>query len=137
MKRGSRVIQRGMTLVEIMVVLAIFTMVMGAVGVGALRAYGKASCKKAWADTQEIAQAVTVYETENNGDCPKSIDDLVQGRFLTKMPLDPWGQPYSFKCPGDKVSDGADIWSKGKNKSEGDDDDVRGWLRVEEVKCAK
>jgi general secretion pathway protein G len=137
MKRQKRARQSGMTLVEIMVVLAIFTMVMGAVGVGAFRMWGKANCKKAWADAQEIAQAVTVYETENNGDCPKSIDELVQSKFLTKAPIDPWGQPYMFKCPGDKTSDGADIWSKGKNKADGDEDDVRGWVRVEEVKCAK
>jgi general secretion pathway protein G len=128
--------QRGMTLVEIMVVVAIIGLVMGAVALGAIPMLNRANCKTAWSETQNISQAVAVYQTENNGDCPKSLDDLVAGKFLSKSPVDPWGQPFNFKCPGDKNTDGADIWSKGKNKTEGDEDDVRGWLKQEEV-CKK
>src|SRR5258708_6139997 len=135
-RKNQRAIQRGMTLVEIMVVVAIIGLVMGAVALGAIPMLNKANCKTAWSETQNIAQATAVYQTENNGDCPKSLDDLVSGKFLSKQPVDPWGQPFSFKCPGDKNSDGADIWSKGKNKQEGDDDDIRGWLNQKE-QCEK
>ena len=128
--------QRGMTLVEIMVVVAIIGLVMGAVALGAFPMLAKANCKTAWAETQNIQQAVSVYQTENNGDCPKALDELVSGKFLSKAPVDPWGQPFNFKCPGDKNTDGADVWSKGKNKTDGDDDDVRGWLKQEE-QCKK
>ena len=127
---------RGMTLVEIMVVIAIIGMVMGAVVVGAMPALERARCKTAWSETQTVGQAVATYQTENNGDCPKSMEDLVTGKFLTKAPVDPWGQPLQYKCPGDKNTDNADIWSKGKNKQDGDDDDVKGWLKQEEA-CKK
>jgi general secretion pathway protein G len=136
MRRKKIAVQSGMTLVEIMVVVAIIGLVMGAVALGAFPMLNRANCKTAWAETQNISQAVSVFQTENNGDCPKSLDELVTGKFLSKQPVDPWGQPFNFKCPGDKNTDGADIWSKGKNKTEGDDDDVRGWLKQEE-QCKK
>ena len=129
--------QRGMTLVEIMIVLAIIAMVMGMVGFAAFPMLQKANCKTAWSEAQTIQQAITTFQTDNAGDCPKSLDDLVSGKFLSKSPTDPWNQPFKFKCPGDKMTDGADIWSSGKNKQDGDDDDVRGWLKLEEACKAK
>jgi general secretion pathway protein G len=128
--------QGGMTLVEIMVVVTIIGVVMGAVGFYAIPMLNKANCKTAWSEAQTIAQAVSVYQTENNGDCPKSLDDLVQGKFLSKAPVDPWGQPFNYKCPGDKAADGADIWSKGRDKQEGTEDDVRGWAKMDD-QCKK
>ena len=128
--------QKGMTLVEIMVVIAIIGMVMGAVVVGAMPALEKARCKTAWAETQTVGQAIATYQTENNGDCPKSMDELVSGKYLSKAPTDPWNKPLNFKCPGDKNTDGADVWSGGRNKTEGDDDDVKGWVKPEEA-CNK
>ena len=127
-RTGNR--SRGMTLVEIMVVVAIIGLVMGAVAIGAIPMLNRANCKTAWSETQTIAQAIASYQMENNGDCPHSLDELVQGKFLSKPPIDPWGQPFNYKCPGEKVGDGADIWSKGRNKQDGDEDDVRGWSRT-------
>ena len=128
--------QKGMTLVEIMIVVAIIGLVMGMVVVAAYPALISAQCKTAWSESQSIAQAINQYETDNNGDCPKSLDDLVAGKYIGKTPTDPWGQAFSFKCPGDKQPDGADIWSKGRNKQDGDEDDVRSWLKIEEA-CKK
>lgn len=132
-KLARRGAQRGMTLVEIMIVIAIIGLVMGAVVVAAVPALEKARCKTAWQETQSIGQAVAMYQTENNGDCPKSIDELVSAKLLPKAPADPWGKPFAMKCPGDKNTDQADIWSSGKNKQEGDDDDVKGWLKMDEA----
>ena len=127
--------QRGMTLIEIMVVVAIIGLVMGAVVVAAVPQLEKARCKTAWSETQTIAQAIGTYQTDNAGDCPKSLDELVTGKFLSKTATDPWGQPFKYKCPGDKTSDGADIWSAGKNKQDenGTGDDVSNWGKPEEI----
>lgn len=137
MKRATvvkRSIQRGMTIVEIMVVVAIIGLVMGAVAVGALPALARANCKTAWTETQNIQQAVAVYQTDNNGECPKSIGDLVAGKYLTKDPKDPWNQIFGFKCPGDGRD--VDVWSKGKDKQEGTEDDIKGWGNQNE-QCKK
>ena len=135
-RTAARGAERGMTLIEIMVVIAIIGLVMGAVAVGVIPQLEKARCKTAWATTQVIAQAYGAYQTDNAGECPKSLDDLVTGKYLSKTAVDPWGQPFKFKCPGDKQPDGADIWSKGRNKQDGDDDDVKGWVKQEEA-CNK
>ena len=125
-QRGQRG-QRGMTLVEIMIVIAIIGMVMGAVVVGAFPAFKKAQCKTAWTETQSIAQAITAYQTDHDGDCPKGMDDLVSGKYLSKAPTDPWGKSIEYKCPGDKNTDGSDVWSSGPDKNSGSPDDVLGW----------
>ncbi len=130
-------VQRGMTLVEIMVVVTIIGAVMAAVGFYAIPMLNKGNCKAAYIMLQKISGAVDMYKTENSGDCPKSLDELMTGKFLQKQDsVDPWGQPYNFKCPGDKNTDGADIWSKGRNKQDGDEDDVRSWLGQNE-QCKK
>lgn len=137
-KQGQKRGQQGMTLVEIMIVLAIIAMVMGMVGFAAFPMLQKANCKAAWSQAQTIQQAIATYQTDNAGDCPKTLDDLVSGKFLTKSPVDPWNQPFKFKCPGEKGgADTADIWSSGKNKQDGDDDDIRGWVKLEEACKAK
>ena len=86
---------------------------------------------------QEISHAISMFQTDANGDCPKSIEDLVSGKYLPKAPTDPWGQPFMFKCPGDKNTDVADIWSKGRDKQEGTDDDVKGWDKLGDACKAK
>ena len=63
--RRNRIVkssQRGMTLVEIMVVIAIIGLVMGAVVVGAFPQFKKAQCKTAWTETQSVQQAIIAYQ---------------------------------------------------------------------------
>jgi general secretion pathway protein G len=124
-----------MTLVEIMVVIAIIGVVMGAVAIGAIPMLNKANCKTAWSEAQSISQAIATYQMENNGDNPKSLDELVSGKFLSKEPIDPWGQKFEMTCPGQQNTDGCDVYSKGRNKQAGDDDDVKGWAKTAEAAC--
>ena len=126
---------RGMTLIEIMIVVAIIGLVMGMVGVAAVPQFLKAQCKTAWSEAQAAQQAVSNFQTENNGDCPGSIEDLVKGKYLTKA-QDPWGQPLKLK----KVENGdtcADVYSTGRNKQDesGSGDDVTGWAKTAEEAC--
>ena len=138
-RTAARGAERGMTLIEIMVVIAIIGLVMGAVAVGVIPQLEKARCKTAWAETQTIGEAIASYQTDNAGECPKSLDELVSGKFLKNAPIDPWNQPFNFKCPGDKLTDGADIWSNGRNKQNesGSGDDVGAWMKQNEACKAK
>ncbi len=120
---------RGMTLVEIMVVVAIIGMLMGTVGVYAYGQLEKARDKDTRMVIHNVEQALVHFQTDNP-DCPKSINDLVAGKYMQKEPKDGWGQPLRFVCPGTHGnSDSADIWSTGKNKQDenGAGDDISSW----------
>lgn len=120
--------ERGMTLLEIMIVLALIGMVMSAIGVG-LNAYFKKGQKKtAQITAGQIAQAAEQYMMENNSNCPGSLDDLVANKNLTaKQKKDPWGKEFMMKCPGTGNPDGVDIVSSGPDKQEGTADDIKSW----------
>ena len=125
--RVRRAISRGMTLVEIMVVVAIIGMLMGTVGVYAYGRLEKAKITDTKVIIKNIEQALVHFQTDNTDGCPKSLTDLFTQKYLTKDPVDAWGQPLVFKCPGEHNPDGADIISKGKDKQEGTADDIKSW----------
>jgi general secretion pathway protein G len=120
-----------------MVVITIMAMVMGAVAVAVFPALKRASCKTAYSEEQVIAQQVGIYRSDNNYDCPRSLSDLFSQKYISKEPVDPWGKPFSFKCPGEKNTDTADIWSSGPDKQEGTPDDIRGWMGIEQCNQIK
>lgn len=44
-----------------------------------------------------------------------------------KVPIDPWGEPYQYRYPGVKNKGGYDLFSKGPDKIEGNEDDIGNW----------
>jgi general secretion pathway protein G len=118
---------RGMTLVEIMIVVAIIGMLMGTVGVYAFGRFEKAKVTDTKIIIKNVEQALVHYQTDNTDPCPKSLSELAAQKYLSKEPVDAYGQPLSFKCPGEHNTDGADIVSKGKDRQEGTADDIKSW----------
>ena len=118
---------RGMTLVEIMVVVAIIGMVMGAVAVGAVGALNKAKVRNTKVIVHTVQEALVHYATDNTDSCPKQLSDLVTQKYLTKDPKDDWGQMLNYVCPGTHNTDGADVWSKGPDKQDNSADDITSW----------
>lgn len=118
---------RGMTLIEIMVVVAIISMLMGTVAIGAFSQLEKAKVKNAKMIIKACEQGLIAYQTDNTDSCPKQLVDLYSQKYITKEPKDPWGEPLIFKCPGEHNKDGADLVSKGKDKQEGTPDDIKSW----------
>jgi len=54
-----------------------------------------------------------------------------KGPYLRKKPLDPWGNPYIYKYPGVHGAD-YDLYSYGKNGTEGGGDDITSWEKESE-----
>jgi general secretion pathway protein G len=115
----------GMTLMEIMIVFALIALIMGAVGVGAFSQFKKGQMKTARIQVNEIMQKGQQFMMDNNNECPKTLDDLVAQKYMTKKPKDPWNKEYILRCPGQINTDGIDVISVGPDGQEGTADDVK------------
>lgn len=125
-RRRARVADAGMTLIEIMIVLAIIGMVMGGVGFGAFNYYRKSQVKTARIAANKVAQATQQFMIDNNNNCPTALDDVIAQKFLqAKDKKDPWNRDYLMRCPGQQNTDGVDIVSLGPDGQEGTADDIK------------
>ncbi|MCA9710428.1 MAG: type II secretion system protein GspG [Myxococcales bacterium] len=113
--------QRGMTLIEIMVVVAIISLIMGGVGIMAFNRYQDAQKSDAKNQAIQIQQAVEQYRMAKNK-CPKALQDLKAAGFISRVSKDPWGGDYTFTCPGEKTS--VDVVSPGEDGELGTPDDI-------------
>jgi prepilin-type N-terminal cleavage/methylation domain-containing protein len=120
--------QRGMTLLEIMIVLAILALVMGLViGPKIMDRYRDSQRKIAklavdkFADQEYPQWAVAHPSTP----CPAGLVELAMNRNST---TDPWGTDYKMHCGANapaKVPFGAS--SFGEDTTEDTKDDIRSW----------
>jgi general secretion pathway protein G len=123
--------RRGMTLLEILIVLAILGLVMGLlVGPQLISMFGEAESKVAQTEVKKYTfEAYTRWKMSNPGKgCPDSLADL--NKYVGKSDAkDPWGNDYVMYC-GDNApagSNGFGVYSKGPDKKEGTEDDIRSW----------
>ena len=131
LKESTRGASKGFSLLEIMVVITIMAMIMGAVSVGVMTYLDKSKVKQAKMDIQTISNALDLYKTEF-GKYPESDDGLsrlVEEKILKekKVPKDPWGNEYIYIFPGSNNDDGFDLYSFGADGREGGEDDITNW----------
>jgi general secretion pathway protein G len=115
---------RGMTLIEILVVLAIIGLIMGGVAIMAFNAFEGSKEKAAAKDIATLAQSVEMYRLQKNK-CPKTTQDLKAAGVVARVTKDPWGQDYVIKCPGEHGP--VDISSPGPDGQAGNEDDINSW----------
>jgi general secretion pathway protein G len=124
-KLARRAATRGMTLIEILVVLAIIGLIMGGVAVVAVNAMNSARVDTAGNDIGNLVQSVEMYQLQKKGKCPKTVQDLKAAGVVKKANTDPWGAEYVIKCPGEH--DTVDISSPGPDGELGNEDDINSW----------
>ena len=122
---AGRTAEAGMTMLEIMIVLAIIGLVMSVVGVGVFQSFKKAQKKIAQVAVNEIASKTVQFMTDNSNECPKSVDDLVAQKYMPKKQKDPWNHDFILRCPGTVNTDGIDVVSLGPDGQEGTADDIK------------
>ncbi len=92
------------TLMEVMVVVAIIVILAGVATVSISRQYAKAQQSKARMDIDAIDKAIKLYQLDNGGSLPTSLQELIQSTdggepYLQGGPnalLDPWKRPYQY-----------------------------------------
>lgn len=129
--RNLRRAQRGMTLLEIMIVLAILALVMGlVVGPRVMRMFGESKVDIARATTKKYAfEAYPSWSAAHpDKSCPEKLEDLNE-YMNNKDVKDPWGGQFKMLC-GQNLPAGAKgmaVMSPGEDGKEGTTDDVKSW----------
>jgi general secretion pathway protein G len=115
---------RGVTLVEVLIVVAILALIAGGVAIYAIPRYIEAQKKTAETDARNLRGVVDQWRMahpDRQSECPTG-DILVAERMVQEPPLDPWRHAYRIVCSGIGVS----IASDGPDGKPGTEDDI--WL---------
>lgn len=115
--------ERGMTLIEIMIVVSIIAMVAAGVAVVAIPKMKEAQIQSAETGARVIRSAVSQWQLAENeySECP-NVSRLIQDKQLDagQSTTDPWGEEYEIACVDDEVV----VNSKGPDKKKGTADDI-------------
>jgi general secretion pathway protein G len=123
--------QKGMTLLEIMIVLAILALIMGlVVGPRVMKLFGQSKENIAAATVKKYANEAYPLWSQANPDkvCPAGIEAL--GEYMNSQDnKDAWGQPYRLLCGPTAPAgvQGIGVVSNGPDQKENTPDDVKSW----------
>jgi general secretion pathway protein G len=130
--RSIRDSEAGLTLVEMIVVLAIIALVAALIVPNVIGRPDQARVTVATTDLKTIGAALKMYRLDN-GDYPTTAQGLAAlakapttpplarawaaGGYLEQVPVDPWGRAYVYRSPGE--AGGFDLLSLGKDGKPG------------------
>jgi len=135
-----RTLERGFTLVEMLVVISIIALIMALVGPRVLNFLAESKVKAAKIQIASLESALDLYALDT-GQYPSSSDGLDalmhrpggvtswSGPYLkgNEVPNDPWGRPYIYRSPGEHGP--YDIVSYGPKGQEGGTAEINSWSR--------
>lgn len=138
---SARALQRGFTLLEIMIALAILALLVGVTvsNLGGTFTSAQVQTAKLFVN-ESVKLPLTTYRI-HMGDYPSTAEglraliappanksDQWHGPYLDgKLPVDPWQEEYIYRYPGVHNKGGYDVFSKGPDKTEGTADDIGNW----------
>ena len=131
---------RGFTLLEIMLVVSIIALLLGAAIYNMGGNLGLAQETRVQTDIQAITTQLKIYQA-TNGFYPsgeQGLEALVTRPTTApvpknwrmqfeKLPLDPWGNRYLYEVPGKKNPHSFDLYSAGPDTKSGTVDDIGNW----------
>lgn len=138
-RRGAR----GMTLIEVMVVVVILGVLAALIVPSVMSRPEEARVVAAKQDIATIVQALKLYRLDNQRyptteqglqalvaapTLPPAAPNWKTGGYLERLPKDPWGHPYRYLSPG--VHGEIDVFSYGADGAQGGtgrDADIGSW----------
>jgi general secretion pathway protein G len=118
----SRSLARGVTLVEILIVLAIVGLIAGGIAVYAVPKFQQAQKDNTKNSLKALHAVVEAWRANHGNECP-TIQRLKDEKELAASSdiNDAWGDPYKIQCDDDNTT----VYSFGPDKKEGTQDDIR------------
>lgn len=130
--RQSRVSQRqaGVTLLELLLVLALLATVIGVlVGPALIDKWHQAKVRTTEILVQDYASSAYVnWSLDSGKECPESISEL--SRYANAEPVDAWRNPLAQECAnGGRLPGGTKygVASSGRDEDWETEDDIRSW----------
>lgn len=132
---ANRKLNRAFTLVEMLLVLVILATLAAIVYPKLAGRSEQARVTAAQTQISSFSTALDAFEVDN-GYYPKGksgLLDLVQqprdsqnwrGPYLKEIPKDPWGNEYTYECPGRMNPTSYDLISSGPDGKSGSEDDI-------------
>jgi len=135
MQKMKIIKQSGFTLIEVMAVVVILGLLMTLVVPKVLGRQEQAQVQKAQIDIQMLSGALTMYKLDNFNfpSTSQGLEALVskpsgtpeaknwRSGYVTRLPKDPWGNPYVYLQPGANSTE-YDIISYGSDGKKGGSD---------------
>lgn len=133
-QRSSLYSQRGLTLVEIMVVIAILGTLMAIVGVSVVDRMQDANVGTTELQIKQIEQNLAMYAAKHKGRFPTTSQGLeAAAKYFPdhSVPTDSWGNEFQYYSPGTNGDHDYEIISLGRDGAEGGDGydaDIKSWM---------
>ena len=144
--RIPRYTKMGFTFLEIMFVVVIIGILASILVPNLAKRASWARVKATEASIKSAETALSTYEmkvgsypTTEQGlealvKCPSDVekDDWGDSPYLREIPKDAYNQKFIYKCPGEHNPDEYDLYSMGKDRKDGTDDDIVNWTKESE-----
>ncbi len=133
-RRKPRRKARGLTLIEILVVVTILGIIAGIIGINVIGALEDAKKDTANIQIKGLGDAIELYKIKfnrypNTGEGLSALEKPPGGKspLMSPIPKDPWGADYLFVSPGQHNPSKYDLQSKGPDGVADTEDDVKNW----------
>lgn len=119
--RSRRALARGVTLIEVMIVVVILGLIAGGVAVAVLPKLKEAQIKTTRTSALELRRAAETWRSMHGDDCPTPEILRTDKAIDTASKLtDAWDDPFKITCDADETT----VSSYGPDKKEGTADDI-------------
>jgi general secretion pathway protein G len=132
-RRGGKS-RRGLTLIEILVVVTILGLIAGIVGITVANQLEEAKIDTANVQMKNVGDALELYKIKFNRypNTAEGLQALVkppEGKkpLMETVPKDPWDAEYIFVSPGQHNPSKFDLQSKGPDGIADSEDDIKNW----------
>ena len=121
--RFRRTYQRGVTLIEVMIVVVILGLIAGGVAVAVFPKLKKAQIETTTTSARALRSVAETWRSEHASDQCPSLEQLRTDKALDSASklTDAWDSPFKITCEDDETI----VLSYGPDKKEGTADDIR------------